>query len=51
MRLWDVDAAKVLNEFKGPTQLIWAMAMSPDGKDGLTGGDNRDGHLWRLAER
>ena len=42
---------KQLQVFEGHTGSIWAVALSPDGKYALSGGDDRDVRVWRLTEK
>ena len=43
--------ARVLQEFRGHTGSIWAVALAPDGKHALSAGDDREIRVWRLPEK
>ena len=45
-RLWDVQSGKELRTFSGACHSVTAVAFRPDGKQVLTGGDDRTARLW-----
>ena len=49
VRVWDVATGKEARRFEGHTGQIKAMAMSPDGKKLVTGGEDRVIRLWDVA--
>jgi WD40 repeat protein len=46
IRLWDVDAGKLLHRVKGDWTRIANIAFSPDGHMFAAGGQSGDIHLW-----
>ena len=48
MRLWDLDAGLELRRFGGPTRRVAALAVAPDGRLALSGGDDGALRFWDL---
>ena len=50
VREWDVAAGKVARTFTGHRDMIYALALSPDGKTLATGGYDQKIKLWNVAD-
>ena len=46
LRIWDVTTGKELRLMSGATQLVWCVAVSPDGRKALSGGLDGIVRLW-----
>jgi len=46
--LWDLEAGKVLRKLEGHTKEVRTVAFSPDGKQALSGGWEKELRLWDL---
>jgi WD40 repeat protein/serine/threonine protein kinase len=49
LRLWDLTTGKCLRVFEGHTEWINSVTISPDGRWGLSGSNDRTLRLWDLA--
>jgi WD40 repeat protein/DNA-binding SARP family transcriptional activator len=45
-RLWDVDTAKLVREFRGHTNIMWRGAFSPDGRYVFTTSQDKSARMW-----
>lgn len=50
VRQWDVASAKVARTFTGHRDVIYALALSPDGKTLATGSYDQKTKLWNVAD-
>ncbi len=48
LALWDADTGTRLDTFQGHTDAIIAVALTPDGRQALTGGLDRSVRVWNL---
>jgi WD40 repeat protein len=46
VRLWEVSSGRLVRTFQGPTEYVFAVAFSPDGKTLAAVGRNRTVYLW-----
>jgi WD40 repeat protein len=49
--LWNVETGELLHVFEGHTNIVMALAVSPDGKRALSGATDGTMRLWDLEER
>jgi predicted NACHT family NTPase len=49
VRLWDVATGRCLRTFEGHTQMVYAVALSPDGRLALSGSQDQSVRLWEVA--
>ncbi len=47
--LWDIDSATIIRQFKGSTDLVWSVDISPDYRYVLSGSNNGEVILWDYA--
>jgi WD40 repeat protein len=48
LALWDADTGTLLQTYKGHTDCLMAVAVSPDGKVGFSGGMDQMVRAWKL---
>ena len=50
VRWWSLDNGKELARFAGHQQLIWSVAVSPDGKSALSGSADQTVRVWHFPK-
>lgn len=48
VRLWDIQAVKILKTFSGPAGTVWTVAFSSDGKTIAGAGDDKKIFIWDI---
>jgi serine/threonine protein kinase len=48
VRLWALESGRELRRFEGHADLIWSVALSPDGRRALSGSEDNTVHLWEV---
>jgi WD40 repeat protein len=48
IKLWDIKSAKLIKTFKGHTDNIKAVSITPDGKNIISGSDDYTIKLWDI---
>ncbi len=46
IRVWDLQTGGLIRKLEGLTGCVWSLAVSPDGRSVLGGGDDGDAVLW-----
>ena len=49
VRLWDARTGQEIRKFKGHSEAVTCVAISPDGKSAVSGSADRTLRLWQLA--
>ncbi|MGO9057261.1 MAG: WD40 repeat domain-containing protein, partial [Candidatus Binataceae bacterium] len=49
LRLWDLASADKFRPFDGPEYAVYSVAVSPDGRSALSGGESGTMNLWDIA--
>src|SRR5690242_20914714 len=49
VRLWEVEAGRLIREFAGHTERVWALAWSRDGHRILSGGWDSTARVWEVS--
>jgi serine/threonine protein kinase len=48
VRLWALESGRELRRFEGHADLIWSVALSPDGRRALSGSEDHSVRLWEV---
>jgi WD40 repeat protein len=48
VRLWALESGRELRRFEGHADLIWSVALSPDGRRALSGSEDNSIRLWEI---
>jgi WD40 repeat protein len=48
VRLWALESGRELRRFEGHADLIWSVALSPDGRRALSGSEDNSIRLWEV---
>jgi WD40 repeat protein len=51
VRLWDISNWREAGRLLGHTRDVWAIAVSPDGRLALSGGEDGELRLWNIGEQ
>lgn len=49
VRLWALESGRELRRFEGHADLIWSIALSPDGRRALSGSEDNTVRLWEVG--